>query len=75
MVDVLYTTIMENTPVGAIEVAVLIALLGLAAGWGTLRERVKTNREQITSDRETNREDHQQLFNKFEELMKEISKS
>jgi len=57
----------------AIFVTVLIALLGLAVGWGTLRERVNNNRVQIEKSSEQNRQDHKIIFEKLDSIKKDIN--
>jgi len=54
----------------AILITILLALLAMSAAWGALRERVKHNKEAISDDRQTNREDHQQIFNKLDEILR-----
>lgn len=59
----------------AIFVTILVALLAMAAAWGSLRERVKHNKEAISLDRKTNREDHQQIFEKLDQIISNGHKS
>ena len=59
----------------AILITILLALLAMAAAWGSLRERVKHNKEAIASDRKTNREDHQQIFEKLDQILRNGHKS
>ncbi len=61
--------------VAAIFITVLLSLMGMAVAWGTLRERVKHNCHDITDDRKANREDHQLLFAKMEEVKEEVKNS
>ena len=63
----------------AILVTVLIALLGLAAAWGTIREKVKRNHDDIVKNKEyierdmkslmrDNQKDHERIYDKIEEV-------
>lgn len=65
-----------NAPVIAIFVVILGSLLGLAVGWGTLRERVKNNRHDIDQDRDDrkgdrkeNSEAHERIYDKIDETL------
>jgi len=59
----------------AIFVTILFALLGMAAAWGTLHEKVKNNCKQIIGNYNQNREDHQMLFNKLTEIQRDLKNS
>ena len=63
----------------AITITILLAIIGLAAAWGALGQKVKgqgktieINRKEIDKDIERlhteNREDHRQIFSKLEEI-------
>lgn len=52
----------------AIFVTILFALLGLAVAWGTLREKVKHNREDIDKFISENTTEHNRIFDKIEEV-------
>lgn len=62
-----------DAAIAAIFVTVLIALLGMAVGWGTLRERVNNNRMQIERLCEQNRQDHLLIFSKLDSIKKELN--
>ena len=57
-----------DTGMLAIFVTVLITIIGLSASLGALSQKVKNHGEQISSDRKDNRDDHQQMFNKLDEI-------
>lgn len=61
-----------DAPLAAILITTLIALLGMAVAWGTLREKVKNNCKDIESNYKQNREDHQMLFNKMEDIQRDV---
>ena len=61
-----------DTGMLGIFITVLLAMLGMAASLGALSQKVKHNKEQIGSDRKDNRDDHQQLFRKLEDINKFI---
>lgn len=72
-----------DTGIVAIFITILFALLGLAVGYGTLREKVKRNsldvdrvREESKKEMEQfcseNREDHGKIYNKLDEINKYI---
>ena len=63
-----------DTGAAAIMVVVLLALLGLAVGWGTLRERVSNIRNDVNSDREENRDDHKRMLEEVGEIRKSLSR-
>ncbi len=52
----------------AIALFVLLALLGLAVGWGTLRERVHNIRHDVDTDRKENRADHEKILDSIDEV-------
>ena len=67
----------------AIFITVLISLLGLAAAWGRLWEKVKQNRddihthknelkEEIAKLHKENKSDHQTIFSDLNEIKKEM---
>uniref|UniRef100_A0A6M3J4N9 Uncharacterized protein n=1 Tax=viral metagenome TaxID=1070528 RepID=A0A6M3J4N9_9ZZZZ len=62
-----------DAAIAAIFVTVLIALLGMAVGWGTLRERVNNNRMQIERLCEQNRQDHLLIFSKLDSIKKDLN--
>jgi len=57
----------------AIFVTVLIALLGMAVGWGTLRERVSNNRKEIEKFSKQNREDHKAIFEMLNSIQRKVN--
>lgn len=65
--------IQMDAPLAAIFVTILLALLGFAAAWGVLTEKVRNNRKDIESNRRENRQDHQQIFAKLDDIKKEIA--
>ena len=56
----------------AIFITILFALLGMAAAWGTLSQKVKNNYHQIDANYKQNREDHQMIFNKLSEIQHDL---
>ena len=56
----------------AIFITILISLIGMGAAWGSLRERVKTNTEDIDANYNQNREDHQMMFKKLSEIQRDL---
>ena len=56
----------------AIVVTVLLWLIGLSFSSGRLWEKVRHNQTEIEREHEENREDHQQIFNKLDEMVKLI---
>ncbi len=65
----------------AILVSVLLAIMGLATAWGALGQKVNHQGQEIKENRDTtikeietlhkeNREDHQRIFDKLEEMNK-----
>lgn len=61
-----------ETGMAAIMITVLLSLVGMGVGWGTLRERVSHHSKAIETDRKENREEHHQLFQKLDEIKDEI---
>ncbi len=59
----------------AIGVTTLLALLGFAAAWGILTEKVRNNHEKMNADYKMNREDHQLIFSKLSDIEKTLTKS
>ena len=57
-----------DTGMLSIFVTVLIAVIGLAASVGALYQKVKQNKEEISSNRKDNRDDHRQMFDKLNEI-------
>jgi len=64
--------IQVDTPMAAILITVLLALIAMAAGWGTLREKVKNNCRDIDGNYKQNREDHQMIFNKLDQIQHDL---
>ncbi len=63
----------------AVCVTVLLAILGLAAAWGALGQRVKQHEKDISDNRcemdtfrKENRDDHRVIYDKLEEINKYI---
>ena len=50
-------------------VVILLAIVSAALAFGRLSEKVRGNRIDINDDRKTNREDHQRLFDKLDDLL------
>uniref|UniRef100_A0A6M3KK15 Uncharacterized protein n=1 Tax=viral metagenome TaxID=1070528 RepID=A0A6M3KK15_9ZZZZ len=61
-----------DTGMLGVIVTVLLAIIGLAAGLGALSQRVNQHDKDILSNRKENREDHQQIFTKLDEINKLI---
>ena len=70
-----------DTGMLAIFITISIAIIGLAAAWGALSQRVSNHGERIEANRQIaekdterlhieNREDHRQIFAKLEEINK-----
>ncbi len=59
-----------DTEMLGIIVTVLIAVIGLAAALGALSQKVKQHDKDIYLNREENRQDHRQIFDKLEEINK-----
>jgi len=57
----------------AVIVIVLFALLGLAVGYGALLQKVKNNKEDIEKFCRENREDHRDIFNKLDAVLKAVN--
>ncbi len=68
-----------DTGMLAIFVTILLAIIGLAAAWGALGQRVNNQDDKIDANRKLtviemerlhseNREDHRQIFTKLEEI-------
>jgi len=62
-----------DTGMVAILVAVLLSLLGLAVGWGTLRERVRNLGREIGLDRQANTDDHKQILASIESIRRSLN--
>lgn len=62
-----------NAGMVAVFVTILLSLLGMAVAWGTLREKVKQHDKDIESNRNENRQDHKLIFQKLDDIKKEIS--
>ena len=57
-----------NTPLLGIVITVLMAIIALAAAWGALAQKVRKHDIELDRQHSENREDHQQIFNKLEEI-------
>ncbi len=57
-----------DTPLLAIIITVLITLLGMAVAWGSLGQRVNEHDKMLERLHSENRQDHQQIFNKLDEI-------
>lgn len=55
-----------DTPLLGVIVTVLFAILGLAAAWGTLAQKVRGHEREIETYRRENREDHQIINKKLD---------
>lgn len=63
----------------AVIITVLLAIIAMAVGWGTLRERlsntredVDSNRRQIEKNREANTSEHRLIFTKLDDIKDRI---
>lgn len=61
-----------DAPVLAIFITILLSLMGMAAGWGSLHEKVKHNCKDIEANARQNREDHQLIFNKLDSIQHDL---
>jgi len=57
-----------DTPMLAIIVTVLLAIIALAAAWGALGQQVKRHDVELSRQHTENREDHARIFSKLEEI-------
>ncbi len=57
-----------DTAVVAIIVTILLSIIGLAAAWGSLGQKVKRHDCDLQCQRRENREDHTRIFDKLEEI-------
>ena len=55
-----------------VVITALIAIISLAAWVGSLSQRVRRSEKDIDCDRKDNRQDHQMIFEKLEEINKYI---
>ncbi len=72
-----------NAGLVGVFVTVLFAIIGLAVGYGTLREKVSQNRRDIDKERDNqkremekfakeNKDEHERIYNKLDEVNKYI---
>ena len=57
-----------DAPMLAVIVAVILSIVGLAAAWGALSQRVKQHDEDIDRIYSESREDRKQIFEKLEKI-------
>lgn len=55
-----------------VVITVLVSIISLAAWMGALSQKVNHNEKGIEDDRNTNRQDHQLIFSKLDEIGKYI---
>ena len=63
----------------AVIITVLLAIIAMAVGWGTLRERlgntredVETNQRSIEKNQEANTREHRLIFDKLDDIKDRI---
>ncbi len=72
-----------NAGLVGVFVTVLFAIIGLAVGYGTLKEKVSNNRKDIDKERDNqkremekfakeNKDEHERIYNKLDEVNKYI---
>ena len=73
---------MIDTGIAAVFITILVSLVGMGIAWGTLRERVRYNSNDLGAHkqvselyRQENREEHKQINNKLDAIHKTIAKN
>jgi len=61
-----------DSALAAIFITILLSLIGMGVAWGTLHEKVKGNSKQIEANYKQNREDHLMIFNKLNEIQRDL---
>jgi len=64
--------IQVDAAVAAIFITVLLSLIAMGVAWGTLSEKVRSNRNDIDTTHKENKADHLLLFQQLKDVEKAI---
>ena len=64
--------IQVDAAMAAIFITVLLSLIAMGVAWGTLSEKVRSNRKDIDITHKENKADHQLIFSQLKDIERAI---